>query len=77
LESLKITEEYVSNRNRTTELALSEEMLAVPTLVVYDEIAQAVILKSIVSDLSDLIVTRQNLKTSREKSDYSSKTTES
>jgi len=48
---LKITEEYVSNRNRTTEPALLKEMLAVPTLVVYNEIAQEVISKSIVSDL--------------------------
>jgi len=48
---LKITEEYVSNRNRTTEPALLKEMLAVPTLVVYNEIAQEVTSKSIVSDL--------------------------
>ena len=48
---LKITEEYILNRNRNTEPALLKEMLAVPTLVVYNEIAQEVISKSIVSYL--------------------------
>ena len=43
LELLRITEEYILNRNRTTELALSKEMLTVPILAIYNEIAQTVI----------------------------------
>jgi len=39
LESLKITEEYTSDRNRTTESATSEEMLTAPIPVVYDKTA--------------------------------------
>jgi len=47
---LKITKNYTSDKNRTTKL-ISEEILTVPILVVHDETVQAVILKSIVSDL--------------------------
>ena len=48
---LKITEEYALDENRTTEPILLEEILTAPTLVVYDKIAQAVMPKSMVSDL--------------------------
>ena len=48
---LRITEEYTSNENKTTELALSEEMSTVLILAVYNGIAQIVIPKSIVLDL--------------------------
>jgi len=44
--SLKITEDYALNRNKTIELA-SEEMSA-PILAVHNKIAQKVIQKSIV-----------------------------
>jgi len=47
---LRITEDYTSDRNRTTELAL-EEMLTALVPAVYDETTQAVIPKSIVLDL--------------------------
>ena len=50
LELLKITEEYVLDKNKTTEPALLEEILTVPIPVVYNGIAQAVMLKSIVPD---------------------------
>jgi len=42
---LRITEEYISDRNRTTEPASLEEMLTAPKPAVYDEI---VMLKNIV-----------------------------
>ena len=48
---LRITEEYTSNENKTTELALSEEMSTVLIPAVYNGIAQIVIPKSIVLDL--------------------------
>jgi len=48
---LRITEEYVLDRNRTTEPASSEEILTVPTQVVYNETIQTVISKNIVSNL--------------------------
>ena len=48
---LRITEEYISDKNRTTELASSEEMSIVSIPAVYNEIAQIVVLKSMVSDL--------------------------
>jgi len=48
---LKITKEYTSDGNRTTEPVSSEEMSIAYTLAVYDETSQAVIPKSIVSDL--------------------------
>jgi len=46
-----ITEEYISDRNRITELSSSEEMLIVPILVVYNETTQAIMLKSMVLNL--------------------------
>jgi len=46
---LRITKECISDRNRTLDLIL-EEMLTVPTIVVYYEILSAVMLKSIVLD---------------------------
>jgi len=48
---LRITEEYISDRNKTTEPTLSEEILTAPTLAVYNKIAQAVIPKNMVPDL--------------------------
>ena len=48
---LRITEEYTSNENKTTELALSEEMSTVLIPAVYNGIAQIVIQKSIFLDL--------------------------
>ena len=45
LESLKITEEFTSDKNRTIEPA-SEEMSTVPTPAVYNKTVQAVMLKS-------------------------------
>jgi len=51
LRLLRITEEYTSNENKTTELALSEEMSTVLIPAVYNGIAQIVIPKSIVLDL--------------------------
>ena len=50
LRSLKIIKKYILKENRTIELAL-EKMLIVPALAIYDETAQAVMLKSIVLDL--------------------------
>ena len=50
LGSLKITEEYVSDRNRITEPTLSEEMSIAPILAVHDKTAQTVMPKSMVSD---------------------------
>ena len=50
LRSLKIIKKYILKENRTIELA-SEKMLIVPALAIYDETAQAVMLKSIVLDL--------------------------
>jgi len=47
---LGITKDYALNRNRATELAL-EEMLIAPTLVVHNETTQAVMPKSMVLDL--------------------------
>ena len=44
---MRITEEYISNRNRTTELVLLEEISIVPKPVVYNE---TVILKNMVLD---------------------------
>jgi len=49
LESLKITEEYVSDGNKTIEL-VSKEILTAPILAVHNETAQTVIPKSIVPD---------------------------
>ena len=49
LRSLKIIKKYILKENRTIELAL-EKMLIVPALAIYDETAQAVMLKSIVLD---------------------------
>jgi len=46
-----ITEEYISDKNRITELSSSEEMLIVPILVVYNETTQAIMLKSMVLNL--------------------------
>ena len=51
LGSLRITEEYTSDRNKTIELALSEEILTTYTPVVYNEIVQAVMPKSMVPNL--------------------------
>ena len=48
LEFLKITKEYVLDKNKTTELTSLEEILTVPIPVVHNGIAQAVMLKSIV-----------------------------
>ena len=39
LESLRITKEYASDKNRTIELVSSEEMLTASTLAVYNETA--------------------------------------
>ena len=50
LRSLKIIKKYILKENRTIELAL-EKMLIVSALAIYDETAQAVMLKSIVLDL--------------------------
>ena len=47
LGSLRITEDYASDKNRITKIAL-EEKLTVPALAVHNEIAQVVILKSMV-----------------------------
>ena len=47
---MKITKKYASNRNKTTELTSSKKILAASILVVYNEIVQAVILKSIIPD---------------------------
>ena len=49
LGSLRITEDYVSDRSRIIEPAL-KEMSIVPIPAVYNKIVQAVMLKSIVSD---------------------------
>lgn len=49
LESLRITKEYILNRNSITELAL-ENILTMLILAVYNKNIQAVILKSIVLD---------------------------
>jgi len=46
-----ITEEYISDKNRITELSSSEEMLIVPIPVVYNETTQAIMLKSMVLNL--------------------------
>ena len=51
LESLRITKEYASDKNRTIELVSSEEMLTASTIAVYNETAQTVIPKSMVLDL--------------------------
>jgi len=47
---LRITEEYVSDRNRITEPTLSEEMSIAPILAVHDKTAQIVMPKSMVPD---------------------------
>ena len=39
LESLRITKEYASDKNRTIELVSSEEMLTASTIAVYNETA--------------------------------------
>jgi len=49
LGSLKITEDYVSDGNRTTESAL-EEMLTTLALVLYNKTTQAVMPKIMVLD---------------------------
>jgi len=49
LGSLRITEDYVSDRSKTIEPA-SKEMSTVPIPAVYNKIVQAVMLKSIVLD---------------------------
>jgi len=46
---LRITEEYILDKNRTTEIAL-ENMLTVPASEVYNKKIQAVMPKSIVLD---------------------------
>jgi len=51
LKSLKIIEEYVLDRNRTTEPTLLEEMSTAPTQAVYNKAAQTVMPKSMVPDL--------------------------
>ena len=51
MESLRITEEYTLDGNRTTKLASSEEISIVPTPAVYNETTQAIILKSMVLNL--------------------------
>ena len=51
LRSLRITEKYILDRNRTTKPASSEEMLIASILIVYDETAQTFMLKSMVLDL--------------------------
>jgi len=48
---LRIIKEYISDRNRTIELASSEEILIAPIPVVYNKTIQAVMQKSMVSDL--------------------------
>ena len=47
MELLRITEDYTSDRNRITEIAL-EDMLTAPAPVVHNETAWVVILKSMV-----------------------------
>ena len=47
LGSLRITKDYILDRNRTIEIAL-EDILIIPAPVVYNETAQVVILKSMV-----------------------------
>ena len=50
LGSLRITKEYISDKNRAIELASLKEMLMAPTPVVYNKTAQVVMPKSIVLD---------------------------
>ena len=49
LELLRITKEYASDRNKTTKPATSEDISTAPA--VYNKIAQAIMPKSIISDL--------------------------
>ena len=72
---LRITKEYILDRNKTIKLVLSEEMSMASILAIHNETAQAVMLKSMVPDPEDLMVTRQNLKTGRERSNYSLRVT--
>ena len=51
LGSLRITEEYILDRNRTTEPTLSKEILTASTLAVYNKTVQVVIPKNMVPDL--------------------------
>jgi len=51
LELLRITEEYILDRNKIIALALSKEMSTAPVPAVYNETVQAVMPKSIVLDL--------------------------
>jgi len=48
---LRITEEYILDRNRTTEPTLSKEILTVSTPTVYNKTVQIVIPKNMVPDL--------------------------
>ena len=73
---LRITKEYILDRNKTIKLVLLEEMSMASILAIHNETAQAVMLKSMVLDPEDLMVTRQNLKTGRERSNYSLRVTE-
>ena len=49
--SLRITEEYTLDGNRTTKLVSSEEISIIPIPAVYNETTQAIILKSMVLNL--------------------------
>ena len=51
LELLRITKEYTSDRNRTTELTLSEEISMILIPAVHNKIAHTVMLKSMVLGL--------------------------
>jgi len=51
LGSLRITEEYTLDGNRTTKLVSSEEISIIPIPAVYNETTQAIILKSMVLNL--------------------------
>jgi len=50
LESLRVIEEYTSERNKITKLAILEIEESLIVLVVYNEIEQAVMTKSMVPD---------------------------
>jgi len=47
---LRITEEYASNENRTTELALLKKISTISIPTVHNKVAQAIIPKSMVLD---------------------------
>ena len=54
LELLRITEEYASNENRTTELASLRKISTISIPTVHNKAAQAIIPKSMVLDLSTM-----------------------